>query len=207
MDVSSIRIGTKTALSQLGIFVPDHLPLLEGDLTLRSADSVVDRILCMHATAATAYGFSADAASKWIHDEDLANSLTKKERKFINSGVGNASEFQVQIEGMWALAWSLSFLDSIKADEPCRSDFVTLLPDLRRLETASVFREAAHARPVAQVAEAMDIAFCLHWHLVDTELHNKGWDLEIAPYGVIERRRAFEWLLSDSSWDDVPLDT
>jgi len=82
-----------------------------------------------------------------------------------------------------------------------------MLPNLNTRESGDKIRRDASLRSTDQLVAALDLAYCLHWAVVDAELHG---DELVGLYGmgVRERRHALEWLLNeDDEWDDVPLDT
>jgi hypothetical protein len=193
--------------SQLGYEVNESLPLLDGDLRMRSEDSVVKRLLCLHAAAACAYGFDRQRAIAWIGRERLSESLTAEERGFIEHGHGDPNRFRVQIEAMWALAWALGIVSALEYGKPCGEGFVALLPNLKTAETTDSLRQNASLRSAAEIAASLDLAYCIHWAIRDAGIARRPARKQIQPYVIVERRRALEWLVGEDDWDDLSLDT
>jgi hypothetical protein len=186
--------------------VPNELPDLDG-ATLRPLHDILNRLFCLHALAATAYGFDADRAHTWLCQEQLSQELTQSERSFLQTGRGEHNTFKAQIEGMWALAWAASIVPVIDFWRSCDSNFVNLLPDLRVHEHIDTLADRSTLRPAEEILAAGDLSYCLHWIIRDRLLNGKPPPASLAPYVVIERRRALEWMLSDKLWDQVSLDT
>src|SRR6516225_882244 len=113
MDVNAIRSVSKEIAKSAGLALPDHLPLLEASLELRSQNDAISRLLCLTAVGAASYGFDRGKALAWLRQEKLEGLLAKDEIAFIRGGEGFPQAFQVQIEGMWALAWALTLVPNL----------------------------------------------------------------------------------------------
>lgn len=207
MDLKRIREESIRTARELGVDVWPTLPLLDAGLEMRSADETVSRILAMNALAATAYGFDKVRAIDWLKHEVLTDSLTQQERRFLFEDVGQPNRFQVQVEGMWALAWAMRIVNEMNFGKECDNRFAATLPNLKVNQSSEEFRNTASPRPLEQVVAACDLAYCLHWAVRQSELSGKRPPGNLKPYLVVERRRALEWLLTKESWDEVPLDT
>ncbi|MBI3910551.1 MAG: DUF4272 domain-containing protein [Armatimonadetes bacterium] len=206
MDTKVILQKSQQAARQAGFPDPAPLPLLEGDLQPRGLEDVISRCLCLHAVAAVSFGFDRRRALDWLEREELVSQLTPLEAAFIH-GRGSAERFQVQVEALWALAWALAIVPRLDFGTVCSDDFVEMLPDLKAGAGGGSLRKQARLRPLIELVEALDLAYCLHWGIREAELRRKRAPGRVAPYVVEERRRALEWLLSDQEWDEVQLDT
>jgi YD repeat-containing protein len=208
MSNRCIRDKNIRRTQRLGITIPDALPLLDEGLQMRETSDVVCRLLALDAVVSAACGFPKEKAAEWLNQEGLLDWLTAEERSFILDDLGEAQIFQVEVEAAWALAWAVQIADKMDFAKECPSYFVTLVPDLKRMETSTHLRKRARARCVQEVVSACDLAYCLHWALTESELHGSGSGGEaLIPYVIVERRHALEWLLSNESWEDVPMDT
>lgn len=206
MDMRKLRQGSWEVVKNLGFVANEALPLLD-DLTIRrSKDEVVDRVFAIHCLGASSFGFDRQKALAWLEREGSLEVLTSTEREFLSGSQMNPTPFMEQIEGMWALCWSLNVVPDLDFSKPCSDDFVKLLPDLKKDEAGAAFRGKASLRDSEEVVAKCDLAYCLHWGVVHAGLTRKL-KKAIKPYVIVERRRALEWLLSEESWDEVPLDT
>jgi hypothetical protein len=207
MDLKQIRDESIQTARQLGVDVSATLPLLDAGLEMRSADETVSRILAMNAAAAIVYGADKAKTIAWLKQETLTDSLSEQERRFVFEGVGQPNRFQVQVEGMWALAWAMGIVNEMNFGKDCDNRFAAMLPNLKASQSSGDFRKKANSRPLKQVVATCDLAYCLHWAIRQSEITGKRPPGNLKPYVVVERRRALEWLLSKEAWDEVPLDT
>jgi hypothetical protein len=81
-----------------------------------------------------------------------------------------------------------------------------MLPDLKKLESTTRFRDRARMRSWQDIFSFCDLAYCLHWAIQEASRTNRG-VTNIQAYVIIERRRALEWVLYGEDWDSVSLDT
>jgi hypothetical protein len=56
----------------------------------------------------------------------------------------------------------------------CSDDFVRMFPDLKSSEPGSGFRGKAALRDVQQILPKLDLAYCLHWGIVENGLRSYG---------------------------------
>jgi hypothetical protein len=207
IDCSEVRKESLAVAKRLGYSVEEALPLLDASAVARTDDEVVDRLLAMLCVAACAYGFDSQKAANWLGREVKVELLTVAERHFLQTKAGDRRTFMMQIEGMWALAWSIRSVPTLDFGTPCPQDFVTRLPDLKRNGSSGTFRDTANVRPLSEIVSACDLAYCLHWAIRDAQLRNAKLPGNVEEYVVVERRRALEWLLTDEPWEDITLDS
>lgn len=207
MDSKLIRQKSLQIAADLGFPVNESLPLLEDHVHEKSAEEIIRRLLSLHVVAACAYGFDRIKASTWIHQEGIAESLTLMERIFIEKGTGDANQFKVQVEAMWALAWALGMVTQLDFSKGCDSQFVILLPNLKLLENSAALRAKTKPRSYQQILEKCDLSYCLHWAIRQAEFSNQKLPGKVQPYVIVERRRALEWLVGSEGWGDFSLDT
>lgn len=207
MDLNNIREQSlKTALS-IGFTINNVLPLLDEVQISRTIDETVKRLMCLHVAAACAYGFDRGIAMAWLQRENVRDDLSESEYQFIKNGAGDANRFKIQIEGMWALAWSLGLVLQLDFAKPCADTFVALLPNLKTGESGDGLRTKAKLRSNEEVLAACDLAYCLHWSIRQAQLSGNELPKKVQPYVIEERRRALEWLLGDAEWYEITLDT
>ena len=205
MDIG-VRERSRRALAAHGLSVPTSLPAIDP-AALRPLEDIRDRLFCLNAVAAVAYGFDADKARSWLDKEHLSEQLSQPEIRLLERGQGNRDAFRAQVEGMWVLAWALSIVSEIDFWRDCSPTFVTLLPNLKAGESVTRTMAQAELRTSHEVMAACDLSYCLHWIIRESMLRNGPLPRDLAPYVVIERRRALEWMLSKDAWDMVDLST
>lgn len=207
MDLKVIRAKSLRLTARFGLPINNALPLLDMPTDIRFAGDVFARLMCLHVAAACAYGFDRTKAKEWIAQEAIADCLTNSELNFISHGDGDPEKFKLQIEGMWALAWALGLVPLLDFSKGCEPQFAALLPNLKVLQPTAVLKGKVSVRPLHEIVEACDLAYCLDWSIRQQLLLSKQVPVKIVPFIVIERRRALDWLVEASDWDDVSLDT
>lgn len=200
------RQASTALLLAKGITVPGHLPELDGSLS-RSEAEVVNRLLCLHALAAVAYGLPREAALDWIKVESLEDGLEPTETQFLYDGTGNPQLYQSQVEAMYALAWALGHYPRMDLLADCDSRFVHRLPNLKVKEPSSAFRRDSKLRSGDEVLSMADLGYCLHWAMREAQVTGTLLRSNPSPLVVEQRRRAFEWLVGREDWTEVSLDT
>lgn len=161
----------------------------------------------MHISAIVAYGCPPPMAIKWLDDRGATQHLTESEADFIRLGSGDPQFFRNRIEGLWTLAWSLHMFEELDFFRPVSNKFIEKFPSLSDSEGWERHKSILRIRDIRSIAEAADLAYCLHWCMVDTYLRNYKIKKADIPVGILERRRALDWLLTDEGYDEITLDT
>jgi hypothetical protein len=206
-SLNRVRSESWNEVQRLGLPVNPNLPELDEVRLARSQSDVEDRLLCMLAAAAAAYGLPSPVACAWLQSQNLWEVAAPQERVFLQDGAGDQRIFKAQIEGMWALAWALSLVRALDFEVDCPNSFVSMLPDLHKADSVAAFRSTTRLRPVSEVSAKLDLAYCLHWAVRQLALEGKRVPLRTRPFVVRERRRALEWLTNEGGWYEVELDT
>jgi hypothetical protein len=143
----------------------------------------------------------------WLHEEGLVEYLSENEKHYLDDGKLVKALFSSQAECEYVFAWILGYVKSLVWSDYCPDDLVHFFPDLKMNEHSERFRRGVNLREVDDVIAACDLAYNLHWAVTETKLNSDPVPGKVEEYVIVERRRAFEWVLSDCDWDDVPLDT
>lgn len=184
-----------------------HLPLLETARVERSVEEIEDRTLVLQCVTACAYGFDRQRAMSWLEREARKELLTPVELQFLETGMGNRQQLMFQVEALFALAWSISLTPSLAFDKYVPETLIDVFPGLEKVESSLDFRRAARLRDQVELVEALDLAYCLHWAVRDSQLRGGRSQAPVEPYVVVERRRALEWLFCEDPWEEITLDT
>jgi hypothetical protein len=197
MSLDLIRKQSNETASRLGYSTNSALPLLDEVQNVRTNDESVKRLLCLNAVAACAYGFDKHKAVDWLRQEGAFDEMATSERRFIENSEGDPIRFQVQVEGLWALAWALGLVPQLDFGEDCDDNFVMLMPNLRNGETSDVLRSKIVPRTTAEILAACDLAYCLHWAIREALLTGGKLPGDVQLYVIEERRRVLEWLIGE----------
>lgn len=188
-----------------GFTINTELPLIENSYTFKSLDDIINRVLILHVCCAHAYGFNNDLAVKWIESEGLQKHITKNESDYIFKKENNREYFKLSAESIWAFFWIINKISDLKFDSYCSDNLVQMLPDLKSSESSINFRKTINIKSEEQIIEMLDLVYCLHWSQIQFYLDNNTW--KYPPKIIKERRKAFEWTVSEINWDDISLDT
>lgn len=200
------RAVSVRVLSEFGISLPDYFPQIDYS-RIRTKEEILRRLFSIHAVTACAYGLDKTIALDWLRNEKLLESLSSKEKDFLQSTNIDPNPVQFQVEAIWALAWSLKIVGDIDFKKPCSQHFVHLLPNLKVKENSEKFRGKISLRTENEIVDALDLYYCLHWWIRESELSHKEIPAFILPNLIVKRRRALEWLVGTEGWDDASLDT
>jgi hypothetical protein len=213
-----IRDRTRRRLAKMGFPEPPvHLPLAadaESPFELRSAAEVIERLLALNVRVNLAFGMPATEAQTWLATNDLLRCLSAKEEILLAGAAKVDEEEQTHVEALWGLAWALSLVDELEPGKYCGDELVTLLPDLRVMESSAtwVARSSPHLRSSAEVMRELDLLYAMTWGVTDARLSGAQRPGTVAEYVHWQRRRALEFTVADpdidhSSWDDIDLST
>lgn len=207
MQLDSIREFSIKSAKKMGISISTSLPLLDEPETSKSVIEAASRMLAMHAIAAVAYGFDRQKATQWLIDESILGDLTETEKLYMETGGGSVDSLKMQIEGLWALGWALSIVESIDFLKDCDNRFVMTMPNLKQMQNSSLLRSRLKLRPIEEIVQTCDWAYCLHWAIIEANLKGNTLPTAIKLYVIVERQHALEWLITSEDWDNTPLDT
>ncbi|AHE54532.1 DUF4272 domain-containing protein [Sphingomonas sanxanigenens] len=203
-----------SAKAQFGLRSPDSLPPVigAGEVVFRPAAEVAARASALMAVAVRAEGQNEGdplPPALILGRIPLAESaLSPGERAFL---FDDAPEGQAVANALWryealtALLWALGEIDALPA--------LSGICDVPHVAGLMVQRGAALAtdaklRDPAEILDALDLTFRLHWSLVDAR--QKETDIPgLVPGVIAERHHAFNWLVRyhDAAWDDVQTPT
>ena len=207
MNLKKIREKSLAKAKSLGFETNSNLPLLDQGVILRTVDEIIERSLALFAVVAASYGFSKKSAISWLEKEGIYNRLVASEKSFLADDDGDVPFIQSQVEALNAYAWSLGIVNSFEFDQVCRNDLIRLFPDIKNNGNSMTYKAKAKLRCLEDIVTACDLAYCLHWAIVQSLLENKILHNDVGPHVIIERRRALEWMLSKDDWDELSLDT
>lgn len=207
LDKTFMRRKSESVASAVGAVIPKSLPTLEDVTLFRSEREIVSRLLALNGLIATTVGFSKERAIQWMEAQGVGRSLVPAEDAFLRSGQGEPMQFQILVEAMRALAWSVQIVEDMDVFSPCSNTFVLAMPNLKEDEPVAQWFEKANLRPVEEIEQMLDILYCLHWAIREASLGGVKLRRTLESSVVIERRRALEWVTHEEEWGEIELDT
>lgn len=207
MNFDRIRERSISIAQGIGYQVNFNLPTSDFKIQ-KGGGEVVARILCLDVCLSVSYGFDRSLAKRWIESEGLEGYLTDKERMLVDGLAKDfLIDFHVQADALFLLLWYVGVIKDMKLVDPLVSNLVSYVPDMRVMEGSANFRREVEFKSPESLYQMADLAYLLHWSVVNARIHGVKIPAKINPISLIERRRAMEWLLSNSDWDNVSLDT
>jgi hypothetical protein len=208
MDTNEIRKRTRKHVERLGYRFNPNLPILDPVEVTRTVDETVGRILALYACVACSFGFAKEKALDWLDRERRIDSLSESEKVYLRGKAETKrSKIQWQVEALWALTWAGGYHDELDFSDSCPDSFIGIFPDLKEGVASNAFAKRCELRGNENIAEMLDLAYCLHWAVQDQSLTGNNQGKHVPAQVVEERCRGLEWLVGDEDWDHVALDT
>lgn len=204
-------------MKKMKVAYNEHLPLreLSDQVKLKSVEDVKKRAMsCFLAVQlacsirngedyADSVSFILDLMKKWGL---TPNDFLPQERKLLTH------QFTVQdvinvvwtYEVYWVLLWALDLItdkEVMKVTEICNTE--------RAMAIAGVMVDLdLKLRNTEKILDMVDLLYCYHWACVEKRIRPETKIGDVNPEVVEERRRGFEWLISDETdWNVISLDT
>lgn len=214
-DALERKIRTESQLSGLGIQVPPSLPPVigEGEVRWRSTAEVAGRAMALAAVAVMAETRGEGDPMPFARlDTGLpgyATFLSPQERAFLaepSSSPEQIARFSWRYEALALLQWALGWQEQL----PFPTDICDVpgvmraaLGHTRQLEPSSALR------PPAELLDALDLHFRLHWLARDARLKEQPAPHSLEAGVILERHCALNWLVcfENSEWDDIDTPT
>ncbi len=204
MDLEKIRKSSLKKARKLGYQIPDKLPLLDMRLTIRSKEETGRRMIAIKAVVACAFSQeNIKQTKKWIEKEHISEFLTPSECLFIFDQKGDREKFELQIESLWMLAWCTSLVKEMNFGEYCGDFLSELMPSIANCDPATPFPGSLEMRPHNIIVEALDLAYCLNWSMINARINSQPPPGKVREYVIEYRRKALEWVVSEEDWDKV----
>ncbi len=203
-------------LAERAIHVPSSLPpvIAVTEVNLRSSQEVAARLLALFAVALRAEFLSEEKA---LSADDIRLRLplalvaaTPRELAFLDDGAPEAhdlAQFGWRYEGVNLLAWAIGLIDELPfPDDICD---VGKLASLVLDADAEQLLSAAALRPAAELIDALDLHYRLHWAVRQAHIDGKDDPDGVVSGVVLERHYALNWLtrFENADWDDVDTPT
>jgi hypothetical protein len=201
-----VRAASWRAVASRGLDTNEGLPLLEEAVVSRSVREVGNRLLCMHVTAAVAFGFPPERARNWLDRERLTRDLSATETAYLDGSTSRIEAIKMQLYSIAALGWTVG-LCKLQFFQELPDNLISAFPNLIDDEGSNSFLSNLTFRPVAEIQEKRDLGLCLHWALVDAQVHLRDVKELKWLFPTIAQRQSLEWIFVREDWERVSLDT
>lgn len=184
--------------------VSDSLPEIEeaADVTIRSGEAIVYRLLCLTAVAQAAFLGRPGPVLPFVGRWKLDPHLTPQERTLLQGDAvseADAIRFSWRVEAMVPLMWAIGLIDELwfPAEDVNAQEMLDYWQDFAHDDLSRI----GH-RDVEEILDQADLIYRLHGAVRDGA---EG----VLPDVVRERHHALNWLIGyeGDDWDDVQTDT
>ncbi len=209
LTMHSVRKKTEKTLGEYGVRVSPSLPVLEDGLRVRrNRSEIFERMLGIYCVVVTSFDPSRrGVVGGWMSRCDVRVMLTDDEARFLQGDARKVSAMQWEVESLFALSWACGLSGAYSALSLCPDDLYRNFPSIKNNESPTELERAVSLREQSDLVAALDIYYCLQWHLRDSMMHGRQANGPLGMLGVVGRRRAIEWLLRSDDWCDITLDT
>lgn len=210
-DPSQAKQFSEEWLHARELKVCDWLPVLDHT-TPRKSNAIAARALILNAIVQIYFQAPIDFIAEWIHTNRLASHLSSYEAKLLTRKREDLSDQELTnllwlIEALWALMWIGGRVPNLPPTQPARENLASMFPSIREKKSAQPSYRTFKRRSYSEMFHMLDLYYRIHWLARDNSL--KGLDTgPISLDAVMERRRALEWAIDESSnWDNIDLST
>ncbi|MGB0967350.1 MAG: DUF4272 domain-containing protein [Halocynthiibacter sp.] len=190
----------------------ERLPVIaDTDQSLRREESaIVKRLVALAIVAVKGETGDHKLGPDLLEQFQAREFLTPLELGFMNDPTPSQHDmiqFVWRYESAWVMFWALGFRDTLGPEDQIAD--VPWMADLLLKEGTAGLMEKAQLRSQAEILDATDLIYRMHWAVTDARINN-----EIMPGGldgsiVYERHYSLNWLIgyADLAWDDMATDT
>lgn len=175
-----------------------------------TASDVARRVIILHSVAAAGYGVERELIVEWLTAESIWQHTSPNERRLLTQNYVTDDELKDarwRQEAQWALLWAITKIEFLglptKTSDTSRL-VDSIMPGLG-CSTAEFILSSILRSPGELLAEDARI-YNLHCYARQASRQNTMPGDLVYPV-LFERHYAFEWLMGDSDWDTVSIDT
>jgi hypothetical protein len=203
MNLDQIRQRSLKMAQSLGYPIDPPPPPLDKPIRLRRPKEVKDRLLALYMVVAAGWTGERRQACAWLDKEKLWHAVSPEERRYIVDGAGLSDQFARCDEAVWALKWALGLLDTLDFAMIADERYLNHLPSPRRRLSVRASRKRMRLRSEGKLVQMYDLALCLHGPARAAYAADRKIPDAVGFEVIAERRRALEWVVTDSLWDDI----
>ena len=215
-DAEDRRRRTAAILDKRGVKVPESLPPVVGEceVDFRSPAEVARRCMALIAVAVRAESL---ASGNPIPVSELQqrmpqsfDAMSPAEKGFMADGNPERQavlDFSWRYECLFILLWCLGYIDRLRW--PSKLCDVQQVARLMFENQGPAMAANAQLRRPAEILDAVDLYFRLHWAARDASLNDTEPPTGLQLGVLQEQRHALNWLIrfEDAEWDDVDCPT
>jgi hypothetical protein len=215
MNPEQRKEASELQLHKRGIRINVQLHVIESDeeVTLRSPEQLLQRLLALWAVVSAAQARDCTAMRAYLSTHQLESCLSVQEHAFIFATSPSEAQFQTfseRQEAWYFLAWCAGLTDKIAvAATPSNlKNFSKLFPHAQ--EAPDKLNAALKPRSKSAIMDYSDLLYRLHWEVRHSQLTGRACPASINAVTVREWHQAVNWICQyeeEHDWDKVSTET
>lgn len=214
MTPQARKAKTEALLQKEGIPYLPSLPCVESEAgtKLRSPEEVGIRIVCLFCVVGSAFEVGDAVYKEYLREHDLWDHLTPDEASFLAKESPDRKSiinFTWRSEALFVLMWSVRLFNDLPLPrkETDTGEVVSRFPGVD--QSPRPFIRGLHLRRKAEVLDASDLIYRLHWATRQAGLDGMAAPTGLIPGVIQEWHHAINWITryDDQDWDEVATNT
>lgn len=205
---------TERYLKSKNIPFIEHLPLIEeeSEVKIRTAPEIATRILILvYVAFVSEVPDERENVIDFLKEHLLWDKVSPEEKALLlkkewtEQEVINASW---RSEAVWLLLWCIQKVDELALPIAHAevNEIMLRIPEF--FTDPTTFIETAKVRSTAELLDASDLLYRIHWATRNAGLNNKPMPAKLDPSVVMERHYAINWVtFYADEWDEITTDT
>ena len=190
------------------------LPIIDENFlssSMRTQEQLIHRALILNVMLRVSFKAPTTFLYSWLDKHNLCAYLSNEERRILSTPNSDLREQDIVncrwlMDALWALLWAGQITNDLNIDGLISDNMYQMCPQLEHDEGVERFK-SMQLRSSPDIYAMLDLYYRAHWYARDAQLNGRDTGIFNASV-ILERRRALEWLMDDSSdWDFIELST
>jgi hypothetical protein len=215
MSPEQRKEASELQLHKRGIRINVQLHVIESDeeVTLRSSDEVLQRLIALWAVSSAAIARDCTKMRAYLEMHQMASFLSKQEQAFLFDAMPTEEQFKqfsCRQESLFFLAWCAGLTEKIvlNAAPSNLKNLLKIFP--HELEAPTKLAAAIRLRRKDVIMDYSDLLYRLHWEVRHSQLTGRPCPASVNADTVREWHQAVNWMCQyeeENDWDLVSTET
>jgi hypothetical protein len=215
MSPEQRKEASELQLHKRGIRINVQLHVIESDeeVTLRSGDEVLQRLIALWAVSSAAQTRDCARFRAYLDTHNMASFLSTQEQAFLFAATPSEEQFKqfsLRQESLYFLAWCAGLTEKItlSAAPSNLKNITKLFPN--ESEAPSKLTAAIGLRRKDVIMDNSDLLYRLHWEVRHSQLTGRPCPASVNADTVREWHQAVNWICQyeeENDWDLVSTET
>jgi hypothetical protein len=215
MNPEQRKEASELQLHKLGIRINVQLHVIESDeeVSLRSNDALLRRLLALWAVCGAAQARDASRFRAYLAAHDLSSCLSSQEQAFLYAAAPTEEQIQIFLakhEALFFLLWCAGLTDKIKVPAQASNLHPLLKLFPQAMEVPDRLKNALKIRSKSTILNWSDLLYRLHWEVRHSQLTGRPYPASVNAETVRQWHQAVNWICQyedEDDWDKVSTET